>query len=109
MDASGVYAILVSVAIIMSIVLAMLLVFHPPSFIVVLALYIIGVSIYSYVYFRRNPNTGSDQINYDVNKLITIFNIGLGCAILIIGIIVPTIRAVSFESGSGSGRYSGRY
>ena len=92
METSGVYAILVSVAIIVSIVLAMLLVFHPPSFIVMLALYIIGVSIYGFVYFKRNPNTGSDKTNYDVNKLITIFNIGLGSVIILLGIIVPSIR-----------------
>lgn len=96
MNTSGVYAILASISIIISIVLAMLLVFHPPSFIVLLALYILAISIYGYVYFRRNPKNG--DINYDVNKLIAIFNIGLGSSIVLLGIIVPLIR--------GTGHYS---
>ena len=98
MSESAVYATLASIVIIMSIVMTLLLIFSKTAFIITFALYLVGISIYSYVYFVRNPK---NDINHNVNKLISIFNIGLGGAVVLLAIIFPLIGANSPRSYRG--------
>lgn len=90
MNNAPVYATIVSIAIIVSILLVLLLIFNMNAFIIAFALYIIGVSIYSYVYFVKNPPK-NDDINYNVNKYISIFNFSLSGFIIIMAIAFMSI------------------
>lgn len=87
----SVYTILIALGFLLSIVLSLVLVFSENIFIVLIALYIIGTSIYTYVYFARNPSQKHD-INYNVNKYITLFNISLSGFLLILMIFKYSFR-----------------
>ena len=90
MNDAVVYATLVGIVITLSIVLALLLVFSSQMFIIMFAIYLIGISIYYFVYLARNPPKSHD-INYDVNKYISIYNMGVGGFVIILGIILATM------------------
>lgn len=98
MSESAIYATLVSIVIILSITLALLMVFSLNAFVVLFALYIMGISIYTYVYFNKNQKT--NDINYNISKLISIFNIGLGGAVVLLAIIFPLMGGVGRSSRS---------
>lgn len=92
----SVYTILIALGFLLSIVLSLVLIFSENIFIVLIALYIIGTSIYTYVYLRRNEK---NDINYNVNKYISLFNISLSGFLLILMIFKYSFR---FSTNSDS-------
>jgi len=85
-----VYTTLVAIGIVMSVILALLLVFSTNAFVILFALYVIAISIYNYVYLVRNPGQATD-VNYNVNKFIALFNIALCGCVVILSIVFATI------------------
>ena len=93
MSDAAVYATLIIIAFFLTVLLILTLIFNSLAFIIMLGLYILGIAIYQYIYFVRNPKT--TDINYSANKYISLYNIGIGGLIIVLGIIFTVIRVGS--------------
>lgn len=90
MSSMTVYAILVSIGIIMAVLLTLLLTFNITAFVILFSLYVIGISVYYYVYLVRNPGK-KDDTNYNANKYISIYNMGLSGLVVLLTIIFAAV------------------
>lgn len=85
MQDATVYTILIAIGFLLSIVLSLVLLFSENTFIILIALYLIGISIYTFVYFSKNEK--KNDINFKINKYLNIFNIGISTFLLILMIV----------------------
>ena len=89
---TAIYISLICVGVFISTMFAMTLVYNKSAFIVMLALYMIGYSIYVFITLFTNRKKLDENTKYMIATYITFYNIFLMFAIFVLAIVFHNMR-----------------
>jgi len=82
-----IYITLVCIGVVLTTLFVMMLTYNVRVFVLLLILYLIAFSIYTFVFLMIKRNTLKDDIRYDIANYTSLFNIFFGSCIFILGVV----------------------